>query len=190
MSSERVAEARRELETAGLAFEVMRRRAGNVGGWIRAVRKAVGVPVEELAERMGIGEREIYRMESREKDGRIRVGRLRQAAEAMDCALIYALVPRTSTLDGLAAREKAAKKKARELKWLKKRLKKGRVPGATSGADALRHAAWLLLRRVGIRVGGRRQGSAGSGQGSEGTKKDWWVRAFEGGRKKLRGDSR
>jgi len=54
------------------------------GSWLWAVRTAVGTPVEELARRLGVQQREIFRLEQAERESRITLGSLERAAEAMD----------------------------------------------------------------------------------------------------------
>jgi predicted DNA-binding mobile mystery protein A len=64
----------------------------------------------ELAARMGITQSRIPALERGEVDGSIKLDTLRRVAEALDCNLVYALVPRT-TLDAAVqaqARRKAA----------------------------------------------------------------------------------
>jgi len=63
-------------------------------GWLRAVRQAVGMPVEEVARRLGVQIGEIWRLERMERESRITLGALRRAAEAMDCELLYGLRPK------------------------------------------------------------------------------------------------
>jgi predicted DNA-binding mobile mystery protein A len=65
-------------------------------GWIRAIREALGMPRDELARRLRITKQGVAKLESSEADGTIGLDTLRRAAEALDCTLVYALVPRTS----------------------------------------------------------------------------------------------
>ena len=88
------------------------RAAGEVESWVHAMRKLVGMPVEELAGRMGVLRWEVYRMEKSEREGRIGLWKLRETAKAMDCELVYALVPRAGTLEQLVARREEARAKA------------------------------------------------------------------------------
>ena len=63
-------------------------------GWIKAIRQALGMPAVYLAKRMGIGPTSVLRMESSEAEQTVSLATLRRAAEALDCELVYALVPR------------------------------------------------------------------------------------------------
>ena len=51
---------------------------------------------EQLGERIGISQPSVQRLERSEAEGTIQLSSLRRAAEALDCEVIYALVPRRS----------------------------------------------------------------------------------------------
>lgn len=63
-------------------------------GWIRAIRQALGMTTRQLAQRMGIAQGTLSGLETSEINGSVRLATLRKAAEAMDCTLVYAFVPR------------------------------------------------------------------------------------------------
>jgi predicted DNA-binding mobile mystery protein A len=65
-------------------------------GWVRAIREALGMTAVQFARRMGVKPPSVSDMERSEVHGTIQLKTLRRAAEALDCVLIYALVPRTS----------------------------------------------------------------------------------------------
>jgi predicted DNA-binding mobile mystery protein A len=67
-------------------------------GWIAALREALGMTVRQLAARLGVSPSSIVRLEQRERDDTISLGALRRAADALDCDLVYAVVPRHSTV--------------------------------------------------------------------------------------------
>jgi predicted DNA-binding mobile mystery protein A len=71
------------------------------GGWIRAVRTSLGMSVRQMAERMGITQQSAARLEKNEADDVIKLKSLRKAAEALDCRLVYALVPNEGDLAGV-----------------------------------------------------------------------------------------
>jgi predicted DNA-binding mobile mystery protein A len=82
-------------------------------GWIKAIREALGMTAEQLARRMGVVQSRVSTLEKAERTGTPSLKTLREAAEAMDCVLVYAIVPRTS-LDEIL-RDQAAKKADVEL---------------------------------------------------------------------------
>ncbi len=83
------------------------------GGWISAIRKALGLSVRQLAERIGISQQSTARLENNEADDSITLKSLRKAAEALNCRLVYALIPSDGSLE--AAILKQAVKKATEI---------------------------------------------------------------------------
>lgn len=63
-------------------------------GWIRAIRDALGMSAAELGRRLGVTHAAVFDLERSERAGRIGLDSLRRAADALDCTLVYALVPR------------------------------------------------------------------------------------------------
>ena len=62
-------------------------------GWIKAVRGALGMNARQLAERVGVKQSNITRLEEREPVGNVTLERLDRTAKAMNCKLVYAIVP-------------------------------------------------------------------------------------------------
>lgn len=62
-------------------------------GWIKAVRQALGMSMEQLAKRLKIKQPSLARLEQSEVKATIELATLRRVAEALDCTLVYALVP-------------------------------------------------------------------------------------------------
>lgn len=109
--------ARRDLDDDLRIFRSRRVRR-TPWGWLRGVRQALGMPVEEIARRMKVGESEVFRLETAEREGTITLRKLREAASAMGCELVYAVVPAKGTLEDLSEdvereREKRRAKKKR-----------------------------------------------------------------------------
>jgi predicted DNA-binding mobile mystery protein A len=63
-------------------------------GWVRAIREALGMSGAALASRMGTTAGAVTRLEQSEARDRIRLDTLRRAADALECDLVYLLVPR------------------------------------------------------------------------------------------------
>lgn len=81
-------------------------------GWIRAIRDALGITTTQLAKRLGVAHPRIIAMEKDEILGSLKLSTLERVADALDCQLVYAFVPR----QGLAAMVQAqAEKKAKVL---------------------------------------------------------------------------
>lgn len=73
-------------------------------GWIRVIREALGMSGVQLARRLAIRPQSVEALESSEASGTIRIESLRRVAEALDCTLVYALVPNTSLEDAVSRR--------------------------------------------------------------------------------------
>ncbi len=82
-------------------------------GWVCAVRKALHMSLRQLAGRIGTTQQSASRLEKNEANCSITLKSLRKAAEAMDCKLVYALVPNDGNLEDII--RKQALKKAKEI---------------------------------------------------------------------------
>ncbi len=65
-------------------------------GWLRAIRDALGMSGKQLANRLKVSQPRIPRLEQDEVAGAVTLKTMRQAAEALDCIFVYAVVPRSS----------------------------------------------------------------------------------------------
>ena len=83
------------------------------GGWIRAVRTSLGMSVRQMGKRIGITQQSAARLEKNEANDAITLKSLRKAAEALDCRLVYALVPNEGGLRDIV--RKQALRKARDI---------------------------------------------------------------------------
>lgn len=75
-------------------------------GWIKTIRNALGITAEQLAKRIGVTRRRVVQLEGAETHDAVTLHTLKTVASAMDCELIYAIVPRTSLKNILEARAK------------------------------------------------------------------------------------
>lgn len=107
--------ARRDLDEDLRVFRGKKVRRSK-WGWLRGVRQALGLRVGEVAKRMKVGQSEVFRLEMAEVRDTITMGRLRAAAEAMGCEVVYAVVPVRGTLDDLADELERERKKKKKVK--------------------------------------------------------------------------
>lgn len=63
-------------------------------GWIKAIREALGMTTAQLAKRIGVSQPRAVGIEKAEKAGAITLDTLERAAHALDCRLVYTLVPK------------------------------------------------------------------------------------------------
>jgi len=91
-------------------------------GWIRAVRRALGMTQPQLAARVGLTRQSLNDLEKAEAEGRITLESLDRVAQALGCRLSYAIVPATDSL--LTTRAKRAEELAdRQLKAISHSMK-------------------------------------------------------------------
>lgn len=70
-------------------------------GWIKAIRTALGMSMQQLGNKLNISRQGVMDMEKREKNGSITIRSLREIARAMDMQLVYGFVPNAGSLDAL-----------------------------------------------------------------------------------------
>lgn len=103
--SRSAAQSRQRLDERLQQFSQMTQHEVPARGWIKAIRESLGMTTAQLAKRLGIKQPSVVAREQSETKGTIELATLRRAAEALDCRLVYALVPKT-TLE-LAVRDRA-----------------------------------------------------------------------------------
>ncbi len=96
--------ARQRLDERLSAFRSDKGLAVPPKGWIRAIRDALGISAPQLGRRLGIKAQSLEDMEKSEAHSAITLKSLRKVAEALDCTLVYALVPNTSLEDAVKTR--------------------------------------------------------------------------------------
>jgi predicted DNA-binding mobile mystery protein A len=89
-------------------FEAARQEARPQRGWLRAIREGLGLSLEDVGKRQGQSRRRIQEFETAEAKDRITLHSLRRVAAAMDCDLVYAIVPKSGTITELAERRARA----------------------------------------------------------------------------------
>jgi predicted DNA-binding mobile mystery protein A len=90
------AESRKHLEERFKALGPVKRYASPVRGWTKAIREALGMTTAQMAKRLNVKQPTIVAIEQSEEKGTIELATLKRAAEALDCTLVYALIPNKS----------------------------------------------------------------------------------------------
>lgn len=103
--------ARRSLDKKLAVFQPALQHQPPAKGWIRALRNSIGLSSAQLGNALGIRSQSIDDMEKAEMSGGISLDTLRRVGGAMDCTLVYALVPNTS-LEAMVLRRAEALAKA------------------------------------------------------------------------------
>lgn len=102
--------ARRQLDKRLAALRDSEALTRPPRGWIKSIREALGMTSAQLARRLGVSQPRVTAMERGEVQGTLTLDSLEKAALALDCRLVYALVPREPLGDTI---RKRAKLKAR-----------------------------------------------------------------------------
>ncbi|MBI4318356.1 MAG: mobile mystery protein A [Chloroflexi bacterium] len=136
---ERAAQARRELDRRfrHVDFSTIRQRPRS--GWIRAIRVALGMSQESLGRLRGISGEAIAKLEKAELSGGITIAKLAEVAGALDCSVMYALLPNASLED--TVKRQARKVAARQLGYAATTMAL-----EDQGIDAERQAEQLEIR--------------------------------------------
>jgi predicted DNA-binding mobile mystery protein A len=82
-------------------------------GWLRAIREALGMSAQLVAQSLRVTRPRVFEFEKAEAEDRITLRSLKRVAEAMNCELVYAILPKSGTIVELAeqrARDEASKR--------------------------------------------------------------------------------
>jgi predicted DNA-binding mobile mystery protein A len=71
------------------------------GGWVRAIREALGMTQAQLGVRVKVSRQTVQDLEKAEAERRITLDSLDRLARAMGCRVVYSLVPENGSLDDL-----------------------------------------------------------------------------------------
>lgn len=90
-----------QLNNKMLGFASLKQVVMPPTGWIRAIRTALGMSMQQLGNKLNVSRQGVLDMEKREKEGSITIKALREIARAMDMQLVYGFVPNDGSLDAL-----------------------------------------------------------------------------------------
>ena len=62
-------------------------------GWLKAIREALGMTAAQFGKRMGVSQPRALEIEKNEIKGTLTLDTLDRAAQALNCRIVYALVP-------------------------------------------------------------------------------------------------
>lgn len=96
--------ARKHLDEALALYRTAAGQPRPPRGWVRAIRDALGMTSRQLALRMKLSQPTIAALEKSEAMETVSLKTLRQAAEALNCQLVYALVPKATLEETVRAR--------------------------------------------------------------------------------------
>lgn len=102
-----------QLDRSLKSFQPARAVPRPAKGWIHALRQAMGLSSADLGRRLGTSRQLPLQLERAEANDSITLRSLRKIAGAMDCELVYALVPRGGSVRATVetrARQQAQKR--------------------------------------------------------------------------------
>jgi len=90
-----------QLNNKMLGFATLKQVAVPPIGWIKAIRTAIGMSMQQLGSKLSVSKQGILDIEKREKNGAITIKSLKEIARALDMQLVYGFVPNDGSLDAL-----------------------------------------------------------------------------------------
>ncbi|MBK8389176.1 MAG: mobile mystery protein A [Saprospiraceae bacterium] len=102
-----------QLNNKMLSFVSLKQVAMPPTGWIKAIRNAIGMSMQQLGNKLKVSKQGVMDIEKREKEGSITIKSLREIARVMDMQLVYGFVPNDGSLDALI--EKRATELAKQI---------------------------------------------------------------------------
>jgi predicted DNA-binding mobile mystery protein A len=80
-------------------YQAARRVQRPLRGWLRKVRKTLGMQASGIAKDLKISPSMVFQLERSEWKETITLKRLKEVAWAMECELVYCIVPREGSFD-------------------------------------------------------------------------------------------
>jgi predicted DNA-binding mobile mystery protein A len=135
MKARLAAQSRSQLDERFRELGTANRYTSPVRGWIKALREALGMSTAQLAKRLGIKQPSLVALEQSEAKGTIELATLRRVAEALDCTLVYALVPNKPLETTVRDRARAFARRRREPVEHSMLLEDQKVSARVKGAE-------------------------------------------------------
>lgn len=120
-------------------------------GWIKAIREALGMTTAQLGKRLGVSQPRAVNIENAETKGSITLDSLERAAHALDCRLVYTLVPR-QPLDELVSERAARLAKKRMESTRHSMALEAQGVEAADEAEQLKRMIDRLLEKAGSEI--------------------------------------
>jgi len=90
-----------QLNNKMLNYATLKQAAVPPTGWIKAIRTAIGMTMQQLGNKLSVSKQGILDIEKREKEGAITIKSLKEIARVLDMQLVYGFVPNDGSLDDL-----------------------------------------------------------------------------------------
>ena len=143
--------ARRQLDKRLSLLQNAEMFARPPQGWLKAIREALGMTTAQLGQRLGVSQPRAVNIEKGEAKGSITLDSLEKAAHALDCRLVYAIVPRTP-LESLVE-ERASLLAKKRLKYTAHTMAlEAQGVSADDESEQLRQLTRQLIRQAGPKL--------------------------------------
>lgn len=107
---------REQMDRSLSEFSLLKNLRAPSSGWIRSIRKGLGMSGRQLAGRLDVSKQSVSRLEQDELSGSVTIKTLRKVAESLDCVFVYGFIPRTSLEDTVRKRaEKISRERLRRV---------------------------------------------------------------------------
>lgn len=116
-------------------------------GWLRAIRGALGMTTAQFGRRLGVSQPWIVELEQSEASGSVTLNTLQRAAEALDCRLVYALVPERPLAETVRERADLIAARLTDAVAQSMRLEDQEVKSKKAAKELHRQQVERLLRR-------------------------------------------
>lgn len=85
---------RRQLDRLMMKLRPLKALSLPEKGWVKDIRESLGISITQMAKRLGTTRQGFQKLELGEQQQGITIRTLRRVAEALNCRLIYVLVPK------------------------------------------------------------------------------------------------
>lgn len=120
-------------------------------GWIKAIREALGMTTAQLGQRIGVSQPRVVAIEKAEKNKSITLESLEKAARAMDCRVVYALIPVKPLNDLVEERALLIAKNRLESTQHSMALEAQSVD-KSDAAEQLKHLSDAIIKKAGSKL--------------------------------------
>ena len=87
---------RKQLDKKLKQFKALLKQGVPSGGWVRSIREALGMTLEDLGHRVRLDKSRVYRIEQSEPNGDIKLSTLKKMAEGLGMTFVYGFVSKDS----------------------------------------------------------------------------------------------
>jgi len=87
-----------QLNSKMLEFASLKQVAIPPTGWIKAIRTAIGMSMQQLGNKLNISKQGILDIEKREREGSITIKSLKEIGRVLDMELVYGFIPKDGSM--------------------------------------------------------------------------------------------